>query len=519
MRLVLAWEIHRLTQIWAPRTNQRNPTLPTRVPVTWPHSAISSPRQRRADPLAATMDDEYATHYAPYKPGRPWLSMSIGFGVAVVLAMQITIFRQQAATADAVAALQLALQQNSLAVATTITADPARFLLSGLTPSADQAQRGDCWLFATTGILEDSYRRYGVSQGWFNPNEYTRLSRQALGIAFLEECKKRPNSFCPSTNLMPENVLSWGNTTEGQDGADERLMYYLRDTELSSYAAMPDAVCPYYTGNAADPSKPDWHKERECGDLQAVRARNPLAFQVKAMGVHYARDDIKRKVRESGYPLALGLGELTTPFFVPCETRIGCDASTAQCVQCPLERAYRGVSCCILKKKPMVSMKGEWFHLAGEPLISDGGHAINIVGYNDGYRTEWGAVGGYILRNTWKDGLGFAHNMKARGSHSAAFFMQNVGELDDSILCPNPHSPRSWMACGDAATCAMTITWMEAKSTRKVLELECSDMGLQLGSLPKGACKPGGGHYLLNMTEFGVPERSSDWRLSCERMC
>ena len=69
----------------------------------------------------------------------------------------------------------------------------------------------------------------------------------------------------------------------------------------------------------------------------------------------------------------------------------------------------------------------------------------------------------YIIRNTWKDGLGFAHNMKARGSHSAAFFMQRIGDLDEAIQCPNPSSPRSWFPCADAATCALTITRMEVQ--------------------------------------------------------
>jgi hypothetical protein len=46
------------------------------------------------------------------------------------------------------------------------------------------------------------------------------------------------------------------------------------------------------------------------------------------------------------------------------------------------------------------------------------------VGYSDVYRTEWGAVGGYIVRNTWKDGLGAAHGLRARGSHTAAYYLQ-----------------------------------------------------------------------------------------------
>ena len=56
----------------------------------------------------------------------------------------------------------------------------------------------------------------------------------------------------------------------------------------------------------------------------------------------------------------------------------------------------------------MVSMKGEWRVLTPTegPMVLEGGHAINIVGYTDGYRDDRGNVGGFIVRNTWADGIG-----------------------------------------------------------------------------------------------------------------
>ena len=130
--------------------------------------------------------DDYVTHYAPYhRAAASWLPWSIGAGVLAVIAMQATILHQQASTMAAVSLMQEALALRAvaavqLAPTAAPAAAPVRFLLGGLTPSADQALRGDCWLFATTGMLEDSYRRYGVSKGWFKPSEYLRLSRQAL---------------------------------------------------------------------------------------------------------------------------------------------------------------------------------------------------------------------------------------------------------------------------------------------------------------------------------------------------
>ena len=82
---------------------------------------------------------------------------------------------------------------------------------------------------------------------------------------------------------------------------------------------------------------------------------------------------------------------------------------------------------------------------------------VNIVGYSDTYTTERGHVGGYILRNTWKDGLGIGHGLKARGSHTAAFFMQTISDASEGELCPNAHSPRSWKQCASEEECTGAV--------------------------------------------------------------
>ena len=91
-------------------------------------------------------------------------------------------------------------------------------------------------------------------------------------------------------------------------------------------------------------------------------------------------------------------------------------------------------------------------------------------------------MGGYIVRNTWRDGLGFAHGMRARGSHSAAFYMQN--DVAEEQFCPNPHSARSWEICPTLDDCASARTRNLARGDRKVLYLQCLDTGL---AQPAGA--------------------------------
>lgn len=155
---------------------------------------------------------------------------------------------------------------------------PQRFVVDGVTPSSHQMLRGDCYVFAGSGILEDSYRRYGVERGWFDGSKYMRLSRQALGIAYMEACKQDPISYCPSDEIKAGNTvqISWGNTTEGRDGGDEKLF-----AVLSDLAVLPEKVCPY---QSVPSSETDWR----CDGLADARKRNPLRFKVKSWKVSNA---------------------------------------------------------------------------------------------------------------------------------------------------------------------------------------------------------------------------------------
>ena len=86
---------------------------------------------------------------------------------------------------------------------------PPKFLISHVTPSADQGNRGDCWMFSTGGLIESSYLDYGLKKGWLNGSTYMKLNRQALGVAIMEECKKTRVGGCPTdsqTRLASSSV-------------------------------------------------------------------------------------------------------------------------------------------------------------------------------------------------------------------------------------------------------------------------------------------------------------------------
>ena len=75
---------------------------------------------------------------------------------------------------------------------------PYKYTVSAVTPAVLQQGRGSCWLFATAGILEQSYRSQGISRGYLSPGEYLKLSVQALGADFLKACRAaRPTCIGP----------------------------------------------------------------------------------------------------------------------------------------------------------------------------------------------------------------------------------------------------------------------------------------------------------------------------------
>lgn len=54
------------------------------------------------------------------------------------------------------------------------------------------------------------------------------------------------------------------------------------------------------------------------------------------------------------------------------------------------------------------------------------------MGYNDAFLTREGFTGGLIVKNSWADGA-------TQGSHSLAYWMQEVSDWEERSVCPNSH--------------------------------------------------------------------------------
>jgi hypothetical protein len=113
-----------------------------------------------------------------------------------------------------------------------------------------------------------------------------------------------------------------------------------------------------------------------------------------------------------------------------------------------------------------------------------GGHAMNIVGYNDDwvYHNRKGSErglatirGGFIMHNSWSE-----------PGHSVDFLMGRLSEENEAVQCPNHLSPVNWIPAradclrnhdGNASACGTNFPRVRGKGLTKQTDvLVCTNM-------------------------------------------
>jgi len=209
-----------------------------------------------------------------------------------------------------------------------------------------------------------------------------------------------------------------------------------------------------------------------------------------------------------GRVLALSTSLLAITYVLPCTEAsafvLECDPhDRAKCVPCPDVRAFAGYGCCVAAKRDGTTMDGDFFRLP-QPTFPEaeieGGHAMTLVGFTDTYRSLLGFQGGFILKNSWWDGLPPSADWKqARGSHSIDYYMQEISAEEEAFACPNAHNPRRWYQCADLAECRGAPTVVKAARFNQPLHLECIDASPYL----RGLCQKGQRYFLQSIESFG----------------
>ncbi|GMF27272.1 unnamed protein product [Phytophthora fragariaefolia] len=224
----------------------------------------------------------------------------------------------------------------------------------------------------------------------------------------------------------------WKNSTEGGEVPE---LYYLQNGLKESI--FPQSVCKYYTDDGNDTL---------CPGLDAARsAGNPLKFELSV-----SRHEHRVLLLVVDFATAGGV-------LVEYDHKFASDrhCQPETCILCPGDMAT--TTCCIpLKGGRNRNMEGEFFSHRGMSI--EGGHAMVrsnlsmilfgcrcmitrsgfcipsqlLVGYNDAFLTREGFTGGLIVKNSWADG-------PTQGSHSLAYWMQEVSDWEERSVCPNSY--------------------------------------------------------------------------------
>ena len=287
------------------------------------------------------------------------------------------------------------------------------------TPVKNQAHRGTCYIFSTMGIVEASYRRYGLKKGFLKENEYVKFSEQAYGLGLTRYCAEHKED---------PHCLGGPPVNDTADGQPEWL-YYMQ-SYMHQYV-MPDSVCPY---------QPEEEDQYKCPDLDSARSKNPLNFTVGVESA-YSIDGIKRLLYQKRFPLTFSHVILESTYTTPCDDKTTPAYDSDQCRECRYPCAQSSDGCCAKVTQSGYTNEGV-FTTYSEAVVG-GGHAMMVVGWNDDMAVESGiegqreqrVVGGFILKNSWDTTVG----------HSAEYWAQKHSLLDETALCPNENSHESWL--------------------------------------------------------------------------
>eukprot|EP00823_Brevimastigomonas_motovehiculus_P000334 TRINITY_DN10429_c0_g1_i1.p1 TRINITY_DN10429_c0_g1~~TRINITY_DN10429_c0_g1_i1.p1 ORF type:complete len:580 (+),score=121.96 TRINITY_DN10429_c0_g1_i1:22-1761(+) len=319
----------------------------------------------------------------------------------------------------------------------------SKFKISHVGPRKYQFSRGTCWGFGTIAAVEYQYRKQGIEQGWLKDDEYMFFSEQAYGNRMIELCQQH-RMQC----LLPGDKIAFNST----NGGEAHLLYVFRQQLADSL--LPVSVCPYIQ-DQDDSSCPG------IDGPDGFVAKNPLRWRMNSFSTFYDNAEIKRQLALKNRAMAISVPIFTASYYIQCSDAVmkgdpACFVDGGQvlrddCAICPIGFKDK---CCKEIEQPMWNMNGEFLkHHAMNP---EAGHVMMLSGYNDQYETELHQKGGFIMRNTWKDGVYFLDefgNVRNRGSHSLQFFMGEISSADERAVCPNSDNPRNWYSCPICDNC------------------------------------------------------------------
>ena len=298
-------------------------------------------------------------------------------------------------------------------------------------PATNQAQRGTCWAWSTLYLLETQYRAQGIKQGYLKPDEYVKFSMQAFGAFLGNWCRAHPDTKeCHYGNFLKPQPST-------DDGQVEGLPIYYEDVENLSKSIVPDAVCPYIeTGSPSTDFK--------CDNLEDALKANPISFKIKSFETAYDTRHIKQLLYTKQRPLGIGIPLGSIAYYVSCD-----DPNFANLEQC----TKKSFLCPDSQTEDKYCAKLLFYGYTSDGTFvsigkairqnSIGGHAMNVVGYNDNWRYNNRFTTDNSVQNS--KGCFILHNSWGSGGHSIEYLMGRRTVENEMTQCPNVLGPESWI--------------------------------------------------------------------------
>jgi hypothetical protein len=304
-----------------------------------------------------------------------------------------------------------------------------------LLPPSDQKNIGTCWAFATVYLLESQYRAQGIERGLLKKDEYVPFSKQAFLRWLHNRCKGNPNvKACHYGGILRDDPA---------DHEIEALYYFFKAFPDAKTSLLPEAVCAYPPAPPTPiPANYDWFV---CDGADDAYAKTPINYTIKNISMAYSVNGIKELLVKSKRALGIGIPLPSLVYYVPCAGS-PFETADADCVNrvypCP---EYTGVDgFCHRAEFDGADENGVFLATIDPKYMGEsGGHAMNVVGYNDGwvYRSRFQSQethaqlrGGFVLHNSWR-----------AGGHSPDYLLGRQSEENEAVICPNHIAPENWV--------------------------------------------------------------------------
>lgn len=300
-------------------------------------------------------------------------------------------------------------------------------------PATDQKSRGTCWAWSTLYVLETQYRAQGIRQGFLKENEYVKFSMQAFGAFLGNYCIKHPEI----KECHYGNFLNGPEKKSTDDGQVEGLWYYLKDVEELHKAIVPDAVCAYVPTGSPE-------TDFRCDNLSEALKSNPIEFKIKNFETAYDTRHIKQMLYTKQRPLGIGIPLGTINYYVRCSDPIYADLKQCKEKQFLCPRSQNESEYCAKMNFYGYTADGTFVSI-GKAIRQNsiGGHAMNVVGYNDNWRYNNRFSSDMSVQNS--KGCFILHNSWSTGGHSIDYLMGRRTMENEQTQCPNHRAPETWI--------------------------------------------------------------------------